>query len=293
MHSRKPTSTVEADIAGGGSISCSHGHPKQEASTASSKRYAFKEGDRVEYVGSLHSGFSPLMPPIRGPVYGYKGKVLLAFGENRSSKIGVRFDKQITEGNDLGGICEKDHGFFCPAILLRLDSSSSNVEKLAIRQLYEVALKESRSSPLILFIKDNEKSMLGNPEAYASFKIALEKLPSNVVVIASHAQIDNRKEKSHPGGLLFTKFGSNQTSLLDLAFQDNFGRLHDKSKETPKTMKQLSRFFPNKVTIQTPQDEALLSDWKQLLDRDTETLKSQSNIVSICTGSESSWYWLL
>jgi len=24
--------------------------------------------------------------------------------------------------------------------------------------------------------------------------------------------------KSHPGGLLFTKFGSNQTALLDLAF---------------------------------------------------------------------------
>lgn len=29
------------------------------------------------------------------------------------------------------------------------------------------------------------------------------------------------------------------------------------------------------------QDEALLSGWKQQLDRDTETLKSQSNIVSI------------
>ncbi|GJW20825.1 ATPase [Tanacetum coccineum] len=85
---------------------------------------------------------------------------------------------------------------------------------------------------------------------------------------------------SHPGGLLFTKFGSSLTTLLD-SFQDSYSRLHDKSKETPKTGKQLSRLFPNKVTIQTPQDEALLSDWKQQLDRDTETLKSQSNIVSI------------
>lgn len=46
-------------------------------------------------------------------------------------------------------------------------------------------------------------------------------------------------------------------------------------------MKQLTRLFPNKVTIQMPQDELLLSDWKQQLDRDIETLKSQSNIVSI------------
>ncbi|KAL0284925.1 UNVERIFIED_CONTAM: hypothetical protein Sradi_7186300, partial [Sesamum radiatum] len=183
-----------------------------------------RASDRVKYVGSLPSGFSPTQTPIRGPTYGYRGKVVLAFEENGSSKIGVRFDRAIPEGNDLGGLCEEDHGFFCAADLLRLDSSSADdIEKLAINELFE----------------------------------------------------------SHPGGLLFTKFGSNQTALLDLAFPDNFGRLHDRSKETPKTMKQLSRLFPNKVTIQIPQDEAVLVDWKQKLDRDTETLKSQSNIGSI------------
>lgn len=30
-----------------------------------------------------------------------------------SSKIGVRFEKSIPDGNDLGGLCEEDHGFFC------------------------------------------------------------------------------------------------------------------------------------------------------------------------------------
>jgi hypothetical protein len=29
--------------------------------------------------------------------------VMLAFEDNGSSKIGVRFDKQIPDGNDLGG----------------------------------------------------------------------------------------------------------------------------------------------------------------------------------------------
>ena len=31
----------------------------------------------------------------------------------RSSKIGVRFDKSIPDGNDLGGLCEDDRRFFC------------------------------------------------------------------------------------------------------------------------------------------------------------------------------------
>ncbi|PSS14671.1 Spastin like [Actinidia chinensis var. chinensis] len=276
---RKPASSVEANITGGSTIS-SQAHPKPESSTASSKSHVFKKGDRVKFLGSLQSGFSPL--PLRGPTYGYRGSVVLAFEENGSSKIGVRFDRSIPEGNDLGGLCEEDHGFFCAADLLCLDGSGTDdVDKLALKELFEVFSNESKSSPLIIFLKDIEKSMAGNPEAYAALKSKLENLPENVVVIASHTQMDNRKEKSQPSGLLFTKFGSNQTALLDLAFPDNFGRLHDRNKETPKSMKQLTRLFPNKVTIQMPQDENLLLDWKLQLDRDIETLKSQSNIVSI------------
>ncbi|GER35222.1 AAA-type ATPase family protein [Striga asiatica] len=281
LNLKKPASSVEADITGGSTIS-SHALPKQEASTATSKGYTFKKGDRVKYVGSLQSGFPHAHSTIRGPTYGYRGKVVLAFEENGSSKIGVRFDRTIPEGNDLGGLCEEDHGFFCAADLLRLESSSAeDAEKLAINELFEVASTECKNSPLILYLKDIEKSMAGNPEAYVALKVKLESIPENVVVIASHSQTDSRKEKSHPGGLLFTKFGSNQTALLDLAFPDNFSRLHDKGKDTPKILKQLSRLFPNKVTIQIPQDEIVLVDWKQQLDRDIETMKSLSNIGSI------------
>lgn len=274
---KKPASSVEADITGS-----TPALPKHESDTASSKSYSFKTGDRVKFVGSLPSGFSPLQAPLRGPTYGYRGKVVLAFEENGSSKIGVRFDRSIPEGNDLGGLCEEDHGFFCAADLLRLDSSEGDdIVKLAINELFEIASSESKSSPLILFIKDIEKSMVGNSEAYSAFKSKLENVPENVVVIASHTQMDNRKEKSHPGGLLFTKFGSNQTALLDFAFPDNLGKLHERSKETSKITKQLARLFPNKVTIQVPQDEILLLDWKQRLERDIETTKAQSNIASV------------
>ncbi|KAG6496748.1 hypothetical protein ZIOFF_044620 [Zingiber officinale] len=388
---RKPTSSVEADIAGASLNSQSL--PKQEISTATSKNYTFKEGDRVKYVGSFPSSGFPIQPPQRGPNYGYRGRVLLAFEENVSSKVGVRFDKQIPEGNDLGGLCEEDHGFFCAgdsqltllfSDLLRPDfSGSEEFEKLAINELLEVVTEESKNGPLIVFLKDIEKSISGVTDSYMTMKNKLELMPQGILIVGSHSQVDNRKEKSHPGGLLFTKFGSNQTALLDLAFpvplitfhllailaigrskleielssdsestgfdcgliagltgallfvtrfrvvcqkaevgqpkeigrpkevvdyrlsicwsavqipatgaardvnayvavaKDNFGRLHERSKEIPKTMKQLSRLFPNKVTIQLPQDDAQLSEWKLQLERDVETLKAKSNVLSI------------
>lgn len=57
--------------------------------------------------------FLPFFMLSRGPTTGCRGRVLLAFEENGNSKIGVRFDKSIPDGNNLGGLCEDDHGFFC------------------------------------------------------------------------------------------------------------------------------------------------------------------------------------
>ncbi|GLT42470.1 hypothetical protein SLA2020_164670 [Shorea laevis] len=282
LQHKKPTSSVEGEIRGG-STQSSQPLPKQEASTATSKNYTFKEGDRVKFVGASTSGL-PSLQPMRGPNVGFRGQVFLAFEDNASSKVGVRFDRPIPEGNDLGGICEKDKGFFCAADSLCLDSSGGDdSDKVVVDELFEVAINESKNSPLILFLKDIEKSIVGSHDVNAALRSKFDNLPANVVVIGSHTQMDNRKEKSHPGGLLFTKFGANQTALLDLSFPDNFGRLHDRSKEMPKTMKQITRLFPNKVTIQLPQDEASLLDWKQRLERDIETLKAQSNILSIRT----------
>lgn len=49
----------------------------------------------------------------RGPSNGSRGKVVLIFDDNPLSKIGVRFDKPIPDGVDLGSACEAGQGFFC------------------------------------------------------------------------------------------------------------------------------------------------------------------------------------
>ncbi|CAA0816548.1 AAA-type ATPase family protein, partial [Striga hermonthica] len=246
------------------------------------KSNSFKLGDRVKFVGpascSLYSSST------RGPTPGMRGKVLLPFEDNPLSKIGVKFDKPMQDGLDFGGLCDNGHGFFCNANELRVDTSGvEDLDKLLINTMFETVFDVSQESPFILFMKDAEKSMAGNSESYAVFKTKLEKLPNNVVIIGSQTQTDNRKEKSHPGGLLFTKFGSNQTALLDLAFPDSFGRLHDRAKDITKANKLLSKLFPNKVTIHLPQDETLLVSWKQQLERDAETLKLKANLNNLRT----------
>ncbi|XP_022729759.1 uncharacterized protein LOC111284904 isoform X2 [Durio zibethinus] len=259
--------------------------PKTEADTmpsssGSSKNQMFKIGDRVKFINNSTSGsLYPTASPSRGPPYGVRGKVMLLFEDNPFSKIGVRFDKPIPDGVDLGNICEGGHGFFCNVSDLRLENTSNeDLDRLLINTLFEAVYSESRTSPFILFMKDAEKSLAGNTDSYSTFKSRLENLPDNVIVIGSHTHTDNRKEKSHPGGLLFTKFGGSQTALLDLAFPDSFGRLHDRGKEVPKATKFLTKLFPNKVTIHMPQDEALLASWKHQLDRDAETLKMKGNL---------------
>ncbi|KAL2492264.1 AAA-type ATPase family protein [Abeliophyllum distichum] len=251
-------------------------------SSGAAKKTLFKFGDRVRFIGPASGGL--YSSSARGPTPGMRGKVLLPFENNPVSKIGIRFDRPIPDGVDFGGLCDNGHGFFCSANELRLDTSGvEDLDNLLINTMFETVFDESRDSPFILFMKDAEKSMVGNSESYAIFKNKLEKLPDNVVIIGSYSQTDNRKEKSHPGGLLFTKFGGNQTALLDLAFPDSFGRLHDRAKDVMKATKLLSKLFPNKVTIHMPQDEALLASWKQQLEQDAETLKLKANLNNLRT----------
>ncbi|PHU15983.1 hypothetical protein BC332_17188 [Capsicum chinense] len=71
--------------------------------------------------------------------------------------------------------------------------------------------------------------------------------------------------------------------LVNTLFEDSFGKMHDKGKQVASTNKFLTKLFPNKVVIYMPQDEALLSTWKQQLDQDAETLTVKENFNSLNT----------
>ncbi|KAL6896583.1 hypothetical protein ACP4OV_007155 [Aristida adscensionis] len=236
-------------------------------------------GDRVRYIGSLQST-GIILEGQRAPDYGSQGEVRLPFEENGSSKVGVRFDKQIPGAIDLGGDCELEHGFFCSVESLCLDGPGwEDRAKHPFDVIFEFASEESQREPLILFLKDVEK-MCGNNYSYHGLKNKLESFPAGVFIVGSQTQTDTRKDKSNSGSS-WLKFPYSQAAILDLAFQDSFGRVSEKNKETLKMSKHLTKLFPNKVTIETPQDESELSKWKQVLDRDVEILKAKANVSKI------------
>ncbi|PHT79738.1 hypothetical protein T459_17790 [Capsicum annuum] len=222
-----------------------------------SKNTVFRTGDRVRFIGSTSALDST---PIWGPAFGTRGKIVLSFKDSPSAKVGVQFDKPIPRGINLGGLCEDAHGFFCKVDELRLEGTGQDdLENLLVNTLFEVVIRESRNSPVILFMKDAEKTTAGNSVSYSMYKSWLEKLPDNIVIIGSHIHSDDHKE------------------------EDSFGKMQDKGKQVASTNKFLTKLFPNKVVIYMPQDEALLSTWKQQLDQDAETLTVKENFNSLKT----------
>ncbi|KAF3683009.1 hypothetical protein FXO37_02078 [Capsicum annuum] len=90
-----------------------------------------------------------------------------------------------------------------------------SVDELRLEGTGQVVIRESRNSPVILFMKDAEKNTAGNSVSYSMYKSWLQKIPDNIVIIGSHIHSDDHKEESQPKGSLFTKLGN---ILYELAF---------------------------------------------------------------------------
>ncbi|CAM6014974.1 unnamed protein product [Sphagnum balticum] len=249
------------------------------AKAPSDSRRALKKGDRVKYVGASNAGTTGGLavlshaPPPGGPAIGSKGRVLMVLEDN-PNKVGVRFDKPVYGGNNLVDLCEDGHGFFSNVSELRLEPPGTDMDKLVLESLFEVVKAESQKEPLILFIRNVEKSIIGNFERY----MKLESLKENrLVVIGSHT-LDQHKDKGHSISSISTKGGHNVTALLDLSFLDQLAsRMEDHKGEGPKASKMLVKLFPTKIHLQQPQEEAQLTEWNRKLEQDTETLKAAAN----------------
>ncbi|XP_040385378.1 uncharacterized protein LOC102699647 [Oryza brachyantha] len=274
-NSHKHHSGAEADIAKR-TFPHSPCSTKPDSLTATSK-HIFREGDRVKYIGQIQRA---CLDTQRGPTKGCQGRVMLTFENNISSKIGIRFDKQIPNGNDLGGLCEADHGFFCPAAELRLDSGTSEVNNLALEGLIEIILDESKTSNLIVFLKSVEELFGGNTELHSPLR---RELPPGVLIIGSHLEPDNHKESKQPGSYVPKMNGEHKLGqVMSEKGQDHVGsKLHERNEGASKSALGLNMLFPNKISIEPPQDKAQLSKWKQQLERDAQTLNAKANILKI------------
>mmetsp|Transcript_41691 Transcript_41691/g.69447 ORF Transcript_41691/g.69447 Transcript_41691/m.69447 type:complete len:1481 (-) Transcript_41691:1256-5698(-) len=289
-------------------------------SSSLSQRRMFKKGDRVKYVGSLGGGgglggaasayfSSPYAIDTaarvagrvdtsghRGPAPGFRGKVVLTFDDN-PKKVGVRFDKFIPGGNNLGNLCEDNHGFFVNTADLRPenDPNDSN-DALAMEVLFEmISSSTDANETFVVFVPDVEKSVMSTYERYTNFKRELDKLQSQrVIIVGATTSSPERRERggpfagTGPGSLMFGKAngggggaGHHASSLLDVSFLDHFSRMEDRIKDTSKSHKMLARLFPAKIVMSPPQDDTMLAKWKRQIERDVEYVKSETNKANL------------
>ncbi|PHT27899.1 hypothetical protein CQW23_32494 [Capsicum baccatum] len=156
-----------------------------------------------------------LVPLFQGPAFGTRGKIVLSFNDSPSAKVGVQFDKPIPRGINLGGLCEDAHGFFCKVDEPRLEGIGlDDLENLLVNTLFEVVIRESRNSPVILFMKDAEKTTAGNSVSYSMYKSWLEKIPDNIVIIGSHILSDDHKEECIKWPVMEMSYGLNFLALV-------------------------------------------------------------------------------
>ncbi|XBH97700.1 hypothetical protein VPH35_127336 [Triticum aestivum] len=235
----------------------------------------FGKGSRVKYIGPI------IKPPFhtfihRGPSNGYRGRVMLAFENNVSSfrKVGVRFDKPIPGGNDLGGLCDKDHGFFCP--FNELLPSSSSDKQVGIDELNQVISEESKSSTLIVFVKDLERTLTRSPESHESLG---KELPPGVLIIASYTLATSQIDKSPPKGLSFPALGNDAQALINSLLGSSGSKLQERNNDY--SIKHLTKLFPNRIYIEPPKDKAQLSYLNKQIRLDAESLRAKANVLSI------------
>ncbi|KAH7851398.1 hypothetical protein Vadar_011044 [Vaccinium darrowii] len=217
------------------------------SSQSEMNRHSFRRGDRVIFMGSNSGGLCSTDSP-GGPTFGSLGEIVFLVQVSNLSRLGVRFDKPIQGGLYLRGQSEVGYVFHCNASELCLDPTTlTDFDKSITNNYLEAITRASRDSRLILFMKDVDKFLQENSEAYLVIKYLISKLPENVFVIGSQTYTeDNKQEESYS-----------------------------------ETTKLLTNLFPNEISIEMPKDENQIARLKRQFSEDSEQRIAKENITCL------------
>lgn len=125
-----------------------------------------------------------------------------------------------------------------PAPLMR-NSSWSFDEKLLIQTLYKIIVKVSKTSPMVLYLRDVEKVLCRSEKIYVLFQKMLKKLSGAVLILGS--------------------------------------RIVDPGYDYREIDERLSSVFPYNLEIKPPEEETHLVSWKSQLEEDMKMIQFQDN----------------
>ncbi|KAJ4957341.1 hypothetical protein NE237_014124 [Protea cynaroides] len=122
---------------------------------------------------------------------------------------------------------------------LKRTSSWAFDEKLLVQSLYKVLVSVSKTSPLVLYIRDVEKLLFRSQRIYTLFQKMLKTLSGAVLILGS--------------------------------------RMLDPGNDDEELDERLTLLFPYNVEIRPPEDETHLVSWKSQLEEDMKMIQFQDN----------------
>lgn len=134
---------------------------------------------------------------------------------------------------------------------LKRTSSWSFDDKILIQTLYKVLAKVSKSSAIILYLRDVEMLLCRSERAYILFQKMLKRLSGPVLIIGS--------------------------------------RIVDASSDYRELDEKLSSVFPYNIEIKAPEDETRLVSWKSQLEEDMKMIQYQdtkNHIVEVLAAND-------
>ena len=239
-----------------------------DLAAAKEVKEAFKEafGSRRSHSALKERKDKDTAAQAKGPRPGQRGAVALIFEDN-PKKVGVRFDSPISGGNDLGGACERDRGFFCNTTDLVPVKGSDGAagEEAVLEGLFSI-VEAKADEPLVLCLQGVDTWCGGDgTDRLLQLRRKLARRHGRVFVVATLAESGDEKSK---GSSLAGAGRGGAGSLLEISsFLASEGMGMGERGEG-RVARSLGMLFQHKLSIAAPPDGTLAADWAAELEAD-------------------------
>ncbi|XP_012852095.1 PREDICTED: ribosome biogenesis ATPase RIX7 [Erythranthe guttata] len=192
----------------------------------------------IEKMSSLFGSFLPYKDDYRDTLSGQRSGLDATVRNTEGINNSLRPRRTSSVSSDTSSSISAMSSSSNPAPSKRVCSWSFD-EKDFLQSLYKVLVSVSRTSGIILYIRDAEKLFLQSSRLYKLFDKMLKRLTGSVLVLGS--------------------------------------RILDTDEDSVEVNDKLSLLFSYNIEIRPPEDEARLTSWKSQLEEDIRKIQFQDN----------------
>ncbi|KAJ8555824.1 hypothetical protein K7X08_013320 [Anisodus acutangulus] len=201
------------------------------------KEYSFKRSVSETTLGRMFGSFSMLQPKEENKGTLRRQSSGVDIGSKDGSLKATNLRRNASASANLNNFTS--YGSSGNPAPLTWNSSWAFDEKLLIQTLYKVLVKVSKTSPIVLYLRDVEKVLCRSEKIYVLFQKMLKRLSGAVLILGS--------------------------------------RIVDPGNDYREIDERLSSIFPYNLEIKPPEEETHFVSWKSQLEEDMKMIRFQDN----------------